>query len=195
MTTDRNQDARARGPRIAAGWLGIAVLAIAATGCSTGATGSGGYGAATTAPGASAAPAPATGQTLSAQSSSLGVILVDGSGRTVYEFANDTNGTSTCTGGCAANWPPVAAPSSLPTSLPGVTGQLGTITREDGTSQLTVAGHPLYTFVGDNAPGQTNGQGKVLNGGLWTVASAAGEPVTGAAASSVAPAASDAPSY
>jgi predicted lipoprotein with Yx(FWY)xxD motif len=54
-----------------------------------------------------------------------------------------------------------------------VTGQLGVITREDGTSQLTVAGHPLYTFAGDTAPGQTNGQGKTLDGGLWTVASAA----------------------
>lgn len=195
MTIDRNQDARARGQRIAAGWLGVAVLALAATGCTTGAAGSGAYGASATAPAASAAAAPATGQALSAQSSSLGVILVDGSGRTVYEFANDTNGTSTCTGGCAANWPPVVAPSSLPTSLPGVTGQLGMITRQDGTSQLTVAGHPLYTFVGDTAAGQTNGQGKVLNGGLWTVASAAGAPVAGAAASSAAPATSDAPSY
>ena len=194
MTTDRIQHARARVPRIAAGWLGVAVLALAATGCSMGAAGSGGYGAA--APAASAAAAPATGQPLGAQSSSLGVILVDGSGRTVYEFANDTNGMSACTGGCAANWPPVAAPSPIPTSLPGVTGQVGMITRTDGTSQLTVAGHPLYTFVGDTAPGQTNGQGKVLNGGLWTVASAAGAPVAGAGAGdSAAPAASDAPSY
>ena len=169
MTSDRNQDSRARGTRVAARWLGIAVFALAAAGCATGGAGSAGYGA----PAASAAAAPATGEAITAQTTSLGVILVDGAGRTVYEFANDTNGTSACTGACAANWPPVAAPSPLPTSLPGVTGQLGAITRQDGTSQITVAGHPLYTFAGDTAPGQTNGQGKVLDGGLWTVASAA----------------------
>jgi predicted lipoprotein with Yx(FWY)xxD motif len=180
MTTDRNQHARARGPRIAAGLLGIAAFALAAAGCSMGAAGSAGY-VAPTAPAASAPAAPATGQAITAQATALGVILVDGSGRTVYEFANDTNGTSACTGTCATNWPPVAAPSPLPTSLSGVTGQLGVITRQDGTSQLSVAGHPLYTFAGDTAPGQTNGQGKTLDGGLWTVASAAGAPVTAAA--------------
>ncbi len=191
MSSDRNQDARARGTRIAARWLGIGVLALAAAGCATGGAGSAGYGA----PAASAAAVPATGEAITAQTTSLGVILVDGAGRTVYEFANDTNGTSACTGACAANWPPVAAPSPLPTSLPGVTGQLGAITRQDGTSQITVAGHPLYTFAGDTAPGQTNGQGKVLDGGLWTVASAAGAPVANANPPSAAPAAPVAPGY
>ena len=185
MTTDRNHDARARGRRIAAGWLGIAALALAAAGCSMGA-GSTGY-AAPAAPAASSAAAAATGQAIAAQSSSLGVILVDGGGRTVYEFANDTAGTSACTGACAANWPPVAAPSPLPAALPGVTGQLGAISRADGTSQLTVAGHPLYTFAGDTAPGQTNGQGKTLDGGLWTVVSAAGAPIAGANPAGAAP--------
>lgn len=167
------------------------MLALAAVACTTGATGSAGSEAST--PAASAAAVPDTGQALAAQSTSLGTILVDGSGRTVYEFANDTNGASACTGGCAGNWPPVPAPATLPTSLPGVTGQLGAITRQDGTSQLTVAGHPLYTFAGDTRPGQTNGQGKTLDGGLWSVASAAGTPVgntntDGATAAPVAPA-------
>jgi predicted lipoprotein with Yx(FWY)xxD motif len=190
MTIEKNRHLGARGRRIAATCLGIAAFALAAAGCSMG---SAGYGA-TTAPAASAA-APATGGAIATQASALGMILVDGSGRTVYEFANDANGTSACTGQCAANWPPVAAPSPLPTSLPGVTGQLGMITRDDGTSQLTVAGHPLYTFAGDTAPGQTNGQGKTLDGGLWTVASAAGAPVTTASAASAAPAAPVAPGY
>jgi predicted lipoprotein with Yx(FWY)xxD motif len=194
MTTDRSQDARARSPRIAAGWLSIAAFALAATGCTTGTAGSAGY-AAPSAPAASSAAAPATGQAITAQGTSLGVILVDGGGRTVYEFANDTNGTSACTGACAANWPPVPAPSPLPASLPGVTGQLGVITRQDGTDQLTVAGHPLYTFAGDTAPGQTNGQGKTLDGGLWTVASAAGAPIASANATGDAPSAQVAPSY
>jgi predicted lipoprotein with Yx(FWY)xxD motif len=169
MITNPKSIARPGGRRVAALLLAISALAAVAAGCASG------YGAST-------APVPsATGAAVSAQTTSLGVILVDASGRTVYEFANDTNGVSACTGACATNWPPVPAPASLPTSLPGVTGQLGTITRQDGSSQLTIAGHPLYTFAGDSAPGQTNGQGKVLDGGLWTVSSAAGAPVTAAA--------------
>jgi predicted lipoprotein with Yx(FWY)xxD motif len=178
------------GRRVSAMSLAVAALALAAAACSGSAPS--GSTAAATAPAASA-----TGAAVSTQATSLGVILVDGSGRTVYEFANDANGTSACIGACAANWPPVAAPSPLPTSLPGVTGQLGTITRQDGSSQLTVAGHPLYTFAGDSAPGQTNGQGKTLDGGLWTVSSAAGAPVTAAApvGPTSAPTAATAPGY
>jgi predicted lipoprotein with Yx(FWY)xxD motif len=119
---------------------------------------------------------PATGKVVSAQSTSLGTILVDGRGRTVYVFANDKANVSNCAGACAADWPPVAAPSPLPASLPGVTGALGTTARSDGSHQLTVAGHPVYTFSGDSAAGQTNGQGITLNGGLWTVVSPSGAP-------------------
>jgi len=149
--------------------LAVTAFAASAAACSGGSGGSG------------SGPVPsANGDLLSAQSTSLGTILVDGKGRTVYEFANDKNGGSTCTGGCAANWPFVPAPTSLPTSLPGVTGRLGTTTRSDGARQVTIAGHPVYTFAGDSAPGQTNGQGVVLDGGLWTVASPAGAPITSA---------------
>jgi predicted lipoprotein with Yx(FWY)xxD motif len=152
----------------------LAAVALAAAGC--GDSGSSG----TAAP---PAPVPsATGEAVSAQATALGTILVDGKGRTVYDFANDKNGASTCTGTCAANWVFVPAPASLPKSLPGVTGALGTTRRPDGGRQLTVAGHPVYTFVGDSAPGQTNGQGVVLNGGLWTVVSPAGAPLPGARA-------------
>jgi predicted lipoprotein with Yx(FWY)xxD motif len=63
--------------------------------------------------------------------------------------------------------------------LPGVSGALGSTTRSDGTEQLTVGGHPVYTFQGDSAPGQTNGQGITIDGGLWTVVSPAGAPVAG----------------
>ena len=192
MTSDRNHVPRVRGPRIAA-LLGIAAFALAAAGCSTSAGGSSGSSAPTT-PAASPA-APATGPAINAHATSLGTILVDGAGRTVHEFANDASGTSACTGACASNWPPVAAPSPLPMSLPGVTGQLGAITRQDGSSQLTVAGHPLYTFVGDTAPGQTNGQGKVLDGGLWSVASAAGAPIANANPAGATPAVPVIPGY
>jgi predicted lipoprotein with Yx(FWY)xxD motif len=118
----------------------------------------------------------ATGKAISAQSTSLGTVLVDGHGRTVYVFANDKTNKSTCNGACAGDWPPVAAPSPLPASGPGVSGAIGATTRSDGKRQLTVGGHPLYTFSGDSAAGQTNGQGLTLNGGLWTVVSPAGAP-------------------
>jgi predicted lipoprotein with Yx(FWY)xxD motif len=128
---------------------------------------------------------PATGKAISAQSTSLGTILVDGRGRTVYVFANDKTNVSTCDGACAADWPPVQAPSPPPSPPQGVTGALGTTTRSDGTRQLTVAGHPLYTFSGDSAAGQTKGQGITLNGGLWTVVSPAGAPDENAAANGI----------
>jgi predicted lipoprotein with Yx(FWY)xxD motif len=126
--------------------------------------------------GASGPVPPATGDAVSAQSTSLGTILVDGRGRTVYVFANDKPNTSTCTAACAADWPPVPAAASLPASLPGVTAPFGMTTRSDGGYQLTVASHPVYTFSGDSAPGQTKGQGITLNGGLWTVVSPSGTP-------------------
>jgi predicted lipoprotein with Yx(FWY)xxD motif len=129
--------------------------------------------------GSSSAPAPpASHNAVNAQSTSLGTILVNGQGRTVYVFANDKTNASTCAGACAADWPPVAAPSPLPASLPGVSGALGTTARSDGSHQLTVAGHPVYTFSGDSAPGQTKGQGITLNGGLWTVVTPSGAPDT-----------------
>jgi predicted lipoprotein with Yx(FWY)xxD motif len=123
------------------------------------------------------APTPsANGDPVKVQSTSLGMVLVNGSGRTVYVFANDKTNVSTCDGVCAADWPPVAAPSTLPASLPGITGALGTTTRSDGSHQLTVSGHPVYTFSGDSAAGQTKGQGITLNGGLWTVVLPSGAP-------------------
>jgi predicted lipoprotein with Yx(FWY)xxD motif len=171
ITNPKSPAFRRDGRRVPA-FLAFAALTSAVAGCgdtSGGATSGG------AAPGAVPS---ASGNLLSAQATSLGTILVGSSGRTVYEFANDSGGASTCTGACAANWPFVAAPATRPASLPGVTGRLGTTTRSDGARQITVAGHPIYTFVGDSAPGQTNGQGITLNGGLWTVASPAGAPVT-----------------
>ena len=166
MITYRKTDTIRRGGRHV-GVMGLAVAAVALTaaGCTSSSVA------------APAAPTPtASGATVSAQPTSLGTILVDARGRTVYDFANDKTSASTCTAACAANWPPVPAPASLPASLPGVTGKLGTTIRSGGARQLTVAGHPVYTFAGDSAAGQTNGQGVVLDGGLWTVVSPAGAP-------------------
>jgi predicted lipoprotein with Yx(FWY)xxD motif len=91
-------------------------------------------------------------------------LLTNASGLTLYTFAPDSAGKSACYGSCAAYWPPV---TGTPSAGPGVTGQLGTITRTDGTKQATYDGHPLYTYIGDHAPGQASGNNITLNGGLW----------------------------
>ena len=91
-------------------------------------------------------------------------LLTNASGLTLYWFAPDTSTKSACYGSCAAYWPPV---TGTPSAGPGVTGTLGHITRTDGTVQATYDGHPLYTYIGDNAPGQASGNNLNLNGGLW----------------------------
>ena len=164
---------RRMGRHVAAMSIAVGALGLTAAACSS---------SPGTAPAAPGTPT-ANGATVSAQPTALGTILVDAKGRTVYDFAADKTSASSCTGACAANWPFVPAPASLPTSLPGVTGKLGTTIRVGGARQLTVAGHPVYTFTGDSAPGQTTGQNVVLNGGLWTVVSPAGAPVRTAATS------------
>ena len=107
--------------------------------------------------------------------SDLGSILTDGEGLTIYFFANDTEGVSNCEDDCLANWPPVEAEDD-PTAGEGVTAELGTIEREDGTTQLTINGFPAYYFAGDSAAGDTNGQGV---GDVWFVFGADGEPIQG----------------
>ena len=91
-------------------------------------------------------------------------VLTDSRGLTLYWFALDKAGQSNCNGSCAAYWPPVAG---APVAGSGVTGTLGTIHRADGSVQATYNGHPLYTYIGDSAPGQAHGNNLNLNGGLW----------------------------
>jgi predicted lipoprotein with Yx(FWY)xxD motif len=106
-------------------------------------------------------------------SSDLGEILTDADGNTIYYFANDSEGTSTCAGDCLANWPPVPA-EGTPTAGDGVDAELGTAEATDGTTMLTVNGFPAYYFAGDSAAGDTNGQGV---GDVWWVFGADGEPI------------------
>jgi predicted lipoprotein with Yx(FWY)xxD motif len=118
------------------------------------------------------APAPATaGGGLKAVRIGGVSVLANARGLTLYWFAPDTPARSVCNGSCAAYWPPVKGPV---TAGPGVTGRLGTITRSDGSAQATYDGHPLYTYVGDSAPGQAHGNNLNLNGGLWHEVTTAG---------------------
>jgi predicted lipoprotein with Yx(FWY)xxD motif len=132
-------------------------------------------------PGPSSPAAPASGQanaasgsvTIKSVSTSKGTVLVDAQGHTLYWFAKDTSTKSNCNGSCATYWPPVtgtalaAAGASLPHSF-------GTIKRADGQTQATYDGHPLYTYTGDTAAGQVNGNGINASGGRWWAATPSG---------------------
>jgi predicted lipoprotein with Yx(FWY)xxD motif len=98
-------------------------------------------------------------------------VLANAKGLTLYSFAPDTATRSACYGTCAVYWPPVTGPV---TAGPGITGKLATIKRSDGSIQATYDGHPLYTYVGDSAAGQANGNNLNLNGGLWREVPASG---------------------
>jgi predicted lipoprotein with Yx(FWY)xxD motif len=115
---------------------------------------------------AGAPPAAPAGTAVTLHSAEIGgvAVLTNARGFTLYWFAPDTATTSRCTGSCAAYWPPVFG---TPRAGPGVTGRLGIISRPGGGVQATYDGHPLYSYIGDNGPGQANGNNLDLNGGLW----------------------------
>jgi predicted lipoprotein with Yx(FWY)xxD motif len=114
--------------------------------------------------GASSPPPAATGTVLKTTTIDGTTVLTSAKGFTLYSFAPDSAATSKCYGSCAAYWPPVTGTAA---ASPGVPGRVGTIRRTDGTEQLTYNGHPLYTYIGDSAPGQARGNNLNLNGGLW----------------------------
>jgi predicted lipoprotein with Yx(FWY)xxD motif len=111
----------------------------------------------------SAAPA-ATGTVLKTTTIGGTTVLTNAKGFTLYSFAPDTPASSKCYGSCAAYWPPVTGTTAAGQGLP---GKVATITRTGGSQQLTYNGHPLYTYIGDTAPGQARGNNLTLNGGLW----------------------------
>lgn len=101
----------------------------------------------------------------------VGTVLVDGSGRTVYLFEPDGRSKPTCTGACAAAWPPVAGPA---TAGAGARSSLLSAVSGPNGRQATYGGWPLYTFRGDTAAGQAHGQGKMAFGGYWYAVTANG---------------------
>jgi predicted lipoprotein with Yx(FWY)xxD motif len=115
-------------------------------------------------------PAQGNATVLVGDSATLGPILTDSQGMTLYFDLNDSPDMSTCSGACANAWPPLRPPAEGLVAGPGVTGTLGVITRDDSSQQVTYNGMPLYYFVRDTSPGDTNGQGSTGAGGRWTVA-------------------------
>jgi predicted lipoprotein with Yx(FWY)xxD motif len=111
----------------------------------------------------------------------LGAYLTNAAGITLYDFAADKGGTSSCYGSCATYWPPVIASGTPEVSGAAMASLLGTTKRTDGTMQITYGGHPLYTYAADKAPGDTKGQGINENGGLWWLVGPDGTPITSAA--------------
>jgi len=146
-------------------------------------------GATTYQPGAAATGTPA--DSVRVASSSLGPILTDGQGRTLYYYNLDQEGKIACVGQCAINWPPLLD-NSAPTAIGSLIGKLTVVMRLNGGDQVRYNDRPLYTFAGDKKPEDTTGQGI---GGEWFVATpsltdpetAGGQPV---ASPTAAPAAS-----
>ena len=125
--------------------------------------------------------------TIGTASGAMGTYLTDGSGRALYLFTSDSATTSTCTGGCATTWPPVTSAGTPAVSGSANAGLLGSLTRGDGTHQITYSGHPLYYFSGDSAAGQTNGQGINSFGAVWWLVDPAGSAITGTASPTASP--------
>lgn len=124
---------------------------------------------------AATTPAPAeAGTTVEVAESDLGSILTDAEGRSLYVFLNDSDGESSCYEDCAQNWPALETDGEPQAGEGADASLLGTTEREDGAVQVTYNEMPLYYFAGDDAPGDTNGQGV---GDVWYVVSADGEPI------------------
>jgi predicted lipoprotein with Yx(FWY)xxD motif len=163
--------------RGAASAAGLAALTLVLAACGAGgssAYGTGGYGAAPATPTASAA---GTAATVDLRDSSLGQIVVDAQGRTLYLFEADKGGKSACDGPCATAWPPYVSNGAPQPGTGASGGLIGTTARADGTTQVTYGGHPLYYFIGDKATGDVTGQDIDQFGAKWYVVDKAGKKI------------------
>lgn len=128
-----------------------------------------------------APPRASSGALVALGKTALGKVLVDARGRTLYLFEKDKGAASSCYGACASVWPPLTSVKGVAAGgLPAA--KLGATKRTDGKTEVTYAGHPLYTYAGDSASGQISGEG-VMN--IWWLVSPAGAKVKNAASSSV----------
>jgi predicted lipoprotein with Yx(FWY)xxD motif len=150
----------------------LLATALLAAACGSSGTSSSAPGAGSTATGS------ATALVITAKSGSAGTYLADGSGRAVYLWTKDGMDKSECSGACASAWPPVSASGTVTASGGAVAADLGSITRSDGSKQVTYDGHPLYYYVGDTGPGTTSGQGNDGFGAKWWLVSPTGASIT-----------------
>jgi predicted lipoprotein with Yx(FWY)xxD motif len=182
MTTrkilDRDSDGNAE--RTSRSRIHLRILLVlpvaAAAAVALAACGSSGTPSAAAAPGGGSTPGAAAA--LSVKTADIGgaTVLTNAKGFTLYAFSPDTSATSKCTGMCAQIWPPVLGP----VTAAGVHGTFGTIKRADGSTQAAFDGHPLYTYAGDTAPGQTKGNGIK---GLWSEVTTSGSAVASGSSS------------
>ena len=169
----------------ASGLVGLLAVAVVIAGCGSSSSKSSAA-ASSAASNAASSGAVAIGTT----SGAVGTYLTGASGRPLYMWVADTGGRSNCAGQCAKFWPPLVA-----TTMPKVTGaakagDLGLITRSDGSKQVTYKGHPLYYFLEDSTAGSFHGQGNNGFGAKWWLVAPTGISITKAATSSSAPASS-----
>ena len=163
-----------------AGALAAALLTVAA--CGSG----GGYGGGSTATkSSSGTKSSSTSVTpgLKVASTSLGKVVVDGRGMTVYLLTSDKPGKSLCSASCLSVWPAVPAVAGKAKPA-GITAPIGSTADTSGKQMATVGGWPLYTFAQDQAPGDVNGQGIKSFGGTWWAVSPSGKAVTATGGSS-----------
>ena len=156
-----------------AGGAGLLLAALAVAGCGGGASASPGP------------PKTASGKdaTVGVASAGLGKILVDSQGRTLYLFTRDSGTTSSCSGACAVNWPPLLVTGKPTVGIGAKPSIVSTSARSNGKTQLTYNGHPLYLFKGDSKAGDTNGEGLNAFGGNWFAVSPAGTQISAPAPS------------
>lgn len=163
-----------RGIRLAGAAAAVALLASA---CSS-SGGSGGGGTAGAQAGGATGSGSSGAVTVEAHSGPMGTFLTDGSGKSLYLFNSDTATKSNCSGTCTTYWPPLTASGAVKASGSVTAGKLTTITRSDGTKQVVYAGHPLYYYAADSAPGDTKGEGSNNFGAKWWLVAPSGAAVT-----------------
>jgi predicted lipoprotein with Yx(FWY)xxD motif len=165
----------------------LALVAVAIVGCGSSSDGtSGGVyggkgGSATESETAKSPPGAESGAAVLtvAGAPKVGAVLVDSEGFTVYDFHKDKGTTSSCYGGCEGVWPPVLTEGD-PTAGEGASAsKLGTTERKDGTTQVTYAGHPLYTYTADKKPGEANGNDIDSFGAEWYALQGSGKEAEG----------------
>jgi predicted lipoprotein with Yx(FWY)xxD motif len=166
--------------KLIAGVGGALSAAVVVAACSSGASSSAAAPAASPAGGSSSSAGASSsgGTVITTAKSSGGTVLASSSGRAVYLWAKDTGDMSNCNGACAGAWPPVTTTSTATASGGAVASDIGTITRSDGTKQVTYDGHPLYYFSGDSGPGAASGQGSDAFGAKWWLVAPTGSDVT-----------------